>query len=124
MLDGVRPKTTLGTQRWDYLFIDDVADGILAAATATQAEGVFNLGSGEAVPVRAIVEQLRDIAAAEMELVFGEIPFRQDQVFHMEADISRLREATGWWPRIDLASGLRETVDWHKLQMSSMRRSA
>lgn len=114
MLDGTRPKTTLGTQKWDYLFIDDTADGILAAAIAPDAQGVFNLGSGEAVPVRTVVETIRDLAAPELELVFGEIPFRPDQVWHMEADIGRLTQATGWHPKVDLREGLARTVAWRR----------
>jgi nucleoside-diphosphate-sugar epimerase len=114
MLDGTRPKTTLGTQKWDYLFIDDTAAGIVAVATEPDAIGVFNLGSGVAVPVRDIVEAIRDLAAPDMELVFGEIPFRPDQIWHMEADVGRLTAATGWQPRMDLLTGLRRTVEWHR----------
>lgn len=114
MLAGRRPKTTQGTQFWDYLYVDDVARGILAAATTPTAEGVFNLGSGEAVQVRAVVETIRDRAAPGMELVFGEIPFRPDQVMHMQADNSRLRAATGWAPQVGIDEGLARTVDWYR----------
>ncbi|MBR0655827.1 NAD-dependent epimerase/dehydratase family protein [Plastoroseomonas arctica] len=113
MLAGRRPKTTLGTQRWDWLHVDDVADALLAAATA-QAEGVFNLGSGEAIAVRRVVEMIRDLAAPGMELVFGEIPFRPDQVMHMQADTTRLRAATGWSPRLAMREGLEGTIAWYR----------
>lgn len=113
MLAGRRPKTTLGTQCWDYLHVDDVADALIAAAV-TQAEGVFNLGSGQAIAVRSIVEMIRDMAAPEMELVFGEIQFRPDQVMHMQADTARLRAATGWAPRIGMREGLAGTITWHR----------
>ncbi|MFG1466447.1 NAD(P)-dependent oxidoreductase [Xanthobacter sp. DSM 24535] len=114
MMDGSRPRTTLGTQRWDYLFIDDVARGILAAAIEPGVNGIYNLGSGQPVPVRQIVESIRDLVAPEMELVFGEIPYRADQIWHMEADIARLTKATGWTPRIELEAGLAKTVAWHR----------
>lgn len=110
MLAGRRPKTTAGTQLWDYLYIDDVAEGLLAAATSSDAQGGFNLGSGAPVPVRHIVERIRDLAAPDLQLVFGEVPFRPDQVMHMEADISRLVAATGWRPQVDMDSGLARTV--------------
>ncbi len=113
MLAGRRPKTTLGTQSWDWLYIDDVAEAILAMA-ASQAEGVFNLGSGRPVKVRYVVETIRDITARGLELVFGEIPFRPDQVMHMEADITRIMAATGWRPRISIEDGLSRTVAWHR----------
>ncbi|WNJ90033.1 NAD(P)-dependent oxidoreductase [Bosea sp. 685] len=114
MLAGRRPKTTLGTQSWDWLHVEDVARGILAVATTESAAGVFNLGSGRAVRVRDVVERIRDLTAPGMELVFGEIPFRPDQVMHMEADNARLRAATGWEPRIDIDTGLADTVEWYR----------
>jgi UDP-glucose 4-epimerase len=117
MLNGVRPQTTLGTQFWDWLYIDDVARGLLAAATTPGAEGIFNLGSGEPVQVRSAIEAMRDLAAPEMELVFGEIPFRPDQVMHMQADVSRLKVATGWAPQVPFEEGVSRTVEWYRAQL-------
>jgi nucleoside-diphosphate-sugar epimerase len=114
MLRGERPQTTLGTQYWDWLHVDDVARGLLAAATTPSAQGVFNLGSGEAVQVRHAVETIRDLAAPGMELVFGEIPFRPDQVMHMQANIDRLKAATGWSPQVPFAVGIAGTVAWYR----------
>jgi nucleoside-diphosphate-sugar epimerase len=45
---------------------------------------------------------------------FGELAYGPDQVMHMEANIDRLRQATGWEPETDLATGLRRTVDWFR----------
>jgi UDP-glucose 4-epimerase len=114
MLAGRRPRTTLGTQYWDWLYVDDVARGILAAAATPEAEGVFNLCSGEPVQVRSVVERVRDIAAPGMELVFGEIAFRSDQLMNMKADGARLRIATGWQPQIGIDEGLARTVAWRR----------
>jgi nucleoside-diphosphate-sugar epimerase len=114
MLAGHRPRVTLGTQRWDWLHVDDVARGILAVAANPKAEGVFNLGSGRSVTVRSVIEQIRDLAAPNMELIFGEIPFRPDQLMHMEANITRLTNATGWVPRISIEAGLAATVAWYR----------
>ena len=118
MLRGERPQTTLGTQYWDWLHVDDVARGLLAAAVMPQATGVFNLGSGEAVQVRDAIETIRDLAAPGMELVFGEIPFRPDQVMHMQANIERLRSATGWHPQVTFEEGIANTVAWYKEQLA------
>jgi UDP-glucose 4-epimerase len=111
---GRRPKTTLGTQSWDWLYVDDVARAILAMATSERTDGIYNIGSGRAVTVRSVVERIRDLVAPEMELVFGEIPFRPDQVMHMQADISRLAAATGWSPTVPIEEGLARTVAWYR----------
>jgi UDP-glucose 4-epimerase len=118
MLAGRRPRTTLGTQQWDWLYVEDAARAIVAVATKPLAEGVFNLGSGQAVTVRSVIEQIRDLAAPGMELLYGEIPFRPDQVMHMKADISRLAAAVGWSPHTPLAEGLAATVAWHRARMT------
>jgi len=116
MLSGQRPQTTLGTQYWDWLHVDDVARGLIAAAVSPQAEDIFNLGSGQPVQVRRAVELIRDAAAPEMELVFGELPFRPDQVMHMEANITRLKTATGWAPQVKFEQGIADTVAWYRAQ--------
>jgi len=111
LLRGKSPLCTAGTQKWDYLHIEDVAGGLLAAAMAEDATGVFNLSSGDPVAVRQIIETLRDFAAPGRALTFGDIPFGPDQIMHLDGDNGRLRAATGWLPRIPLSEGLRQVVD-------------
>lgn len=108
------PALTPGEQVWDYLYIDDAAEAIAAVAATRAAEGVYNLGSGDARTVRCLIERLRDAIDPALPLGFGEVPYRPDQVMHLQADISRLRTATGWAPRIGLDEGLRRTVEWHR----------
>ncbi|HEX3677779.1 MAG TPA: NAD(P)-dependent oxidoreductase [Sphingomicrobium sp.] len=111
LVRGRPPKCTAGTQKWDYLHIDDVAQGVMAVAKNVQANGVFNLSSGKALSVRTIIEMLRDIAAPGLGLTFGDIPFGPDQIMHLEGDNSRLCEATGWSVQVPLGEGLRQVVD-------------
>lgn len=111
LCSGERPRTSLGTQKWDYLFIDDAAEGVLACASLPQATGIFNLASGRPVAVRSIIEQLRDMMAPGLELVFGEVPFGPNQIMHLEGSIEKLQLATAWSPKVELDEGLRRTVD-------------
>lgn len=111
LVRGSAPKCTPGTQKWDYLHIDDVASGTLAAAVTDAATGVFNLCSGAPVAVRSIVERLRDLAAPGLNLRFGEIPFGPDQIMHLEGDNGRLKQITGWAPTIAVMEGLAGVVD-------------
>jgi nucleoside-diphosphate-sugar epimerase len=110
LMQGVAPKCTAGTQKTDYLHIDDAAAATLAVAVTDDASGVFNLCSDAPVAVRAIIERLRDLAAPGLQLNFGEIPFGPNQIMHMEGDNSRLKAATGWAPTIDVLDGLADVV--------------
>jgi UDP-glucose 4-epimerase len=113
LLRRERPDLTEGTQRWDYVYAADVAEAIYLTLRNEGASGVFNLGSGEAEPLRAVVERVRDLIDPSLPLGFGEVPFREDQVMHLEADTARLC-ALGWSPRVGLAEGLAKTVEWYR----------
>jgi UDP-glucose 4-epimerase len=114
LLRRQRPSVTAAEQRWDYLYIEDVATAVVETARQPAAHGIFNLGSGTAVPLRSIIEQIRDEVDAALPIGFGEVPYRPDQVMHLEADVDRLRAATGWSPKTPLDQGLRATVEWYR----------
>ena len=78
------------------------------------AHGVFNLGSGVALPLKSIIEKTRDLIDPSLSLNFGAIPYREDQVMHLQANIDLLMNTTGWKPIIDINEGLLETVNWWK----------
>jgi UDP-glucose 4-epimerase len=109
---GRRPSLTRCEQLWDFVYVRDVAEAILAVAASPSAEGVFNLGSGQARPLLEIVTRVRDLIDPALPLGIGELPYRRDQVMHLEGNIDRLQQATGWCPRTGLDEGLKQTVAW------------
>jgi nucleoside-diphosphate-sugar epimerase len=116
LLRGERPALTACEQQWDYLFGPDAAEGIWSVAR-TNADGLFNLGSGHAESLRTIVETLRDAIDPKLPLGIGEVPYRPDQVMHLEADIAKLTAAAGWSPATTLSEGLKQTVAWHASEL-------
>ena len=102
---------TPGTQMWDYLFVDDAATAIRAVSESPVGLGALNLGSGSAITIREIVEKLHTICLSRSELNFGRVPFRSDQVMHLQADTAKLRKTTGWEPLVNLDEGLLLTVN-------------
>lgn len=114
LLRRQKPALTEGKQRLDYLYVEDVVEAIWQAAIAPGAQGIFNLGSGEAHSIRSIAERIRDLIDPGLPLGFGELPYRPDQVMHLQADISRLKQATRWSPQVSLDEGLPRTVEWFR----------
>jgi nucleoside-diphosphate-sugar epimerase len=110
LLRGGCPALTQGVQLWDYLHVDDAAEALYRLGAAPCAEGVYNLGSGQARTIRSIVETVRDLIDPTLPLGFGEVPYRPDQVMHLEADVTRLRRDVGWEPRVDLETGLADLI--------------
>ncbi len=113
LLAGDRPVVTTGTQRWDYLHVDDAAAAFLAVAKSTAA-GVFNVGAGVAPPLRDTIALVRDLVDPALEIGFGEVPLGPGALTRLEPDVSRLRAVTGWAPRISVEDGVRGTIEWQR----------
>jgi UDP-glucose 4-epimerase len=111
LLAAKRPAVSTGTQEWDYLYVEDVAEAIRAVLLTDAAQGVLNLSAVDAWTVRALVEKVRDLIDPELQVGFGERGATGDSV---RSDPTRLRELTGWEPKVALADGLRATVEWER----------
>lgn len=107
---GEAPALTRCEQMWEFTHVRDAARGFVALLETPQAAGVFNVASGETIPLRDAVLLLRDLAGSGVEPRFGEIPYRADQAMRLEARIDRIRAVTGWSPQTGLREGFAETV--------------
>jgi UDP-glucose 4-epimerase len=114
LLRGERPAVTSGEQQWDYLFVEDAAKAIVATTLAPGASGIFNLGSGSTSSIRSIIERIRDNIDPALPVDFGAVAYRADQVMRLEANIERLRAATGWHVHTGLDTGLARTLEWYR----------
>lgn len=114
LLAGERPALTAGIQRWDYLYAGDAADAFYLAACHGRNGAVYPLGSGQAIPLKDYIIQMRDAIDPALPLGLGEVPYGPLQVMHLQADISALQAETGFVPKTPFAEGIRRTMDWVK----------
>jgi UDP-glucose 4-epimerase len=115
---GEAPAVTQCEQVWDYLHVSDAARAVVALVECDVASGMFNIGSGVPIALRDVVTQLRDMLAPDIEPLFGAVPYKPDQVMHLEADVARLCGVTGWTPRVSLHDGLRECAGLCEIAMA------
>jgi UDP-glucose 4-epimerase len=99
-----------GRQTRDYVFVDDVVNAMVAAATADEINRlVINVGSGLETSVRELANQVLDVTKGKAEIMFN--PRNDPGVSRMCADLSLARERLGYRSRISLAEGLRLTLE-------------
>jgi len=106
MVKGVpRIAMTSGSQGRDFVFVEDVVDAALIAASS-EWDGLQHVecGSGAATPVRQVFELIHEIAASPSVLGFGDITAEQ-AIPSSCADTAWLK-AHGWEPRTSLHEGL------------------
>jgi len=98
------------TVRRDFVFVDDVVDAIIKAATVDVAiGGVFNIGAGESVAIGDIVARVE--ALAGIDRAETSTPTVSTIADEMVSDIRRAARVLGWLPRTDLDQGLRATFE-------------
>ena len=110
-LSGDDFRMTAGEQQRDFVFVEDVVEGLLAAAAAPGIEGrALDVGTGQLHRIRAIVERIWALSAARGRILAGALPYRPGEVPAIPADIDRTRRLTGWEARTELEEGLQETI--------------
>jgi len=113
LLRGEAPLLTSGTRPVDWIHVDDVVAGLTRAAFGAGLEGsTLELGSGALTSVRAVVGRLHALIGGPAPR-FGALPDRPLERIRA-ARRSEGTERAGWSPRIGLAAGLAETVDWYR----------
>lgn len=125
-------RLTDGYQRRDFIYVSNVVGAMLALverqtgpgqgaqAGAPVAQGLFTeleIGSGEPVRVRELVELIHKLTASRSQLLFGALPCRPGEPMLTRADIAPLR-ALGWRPRVPLPEGLARTIEAERKQLT------
>lgn len=102
---------TKGDQVWDYIYSKDAARAFRLVAERGTHGSVYCFGTGKTRTLREYVEAVRDIIDPSAQIGFGEIDYYPNQVMHLAADISNLREDTGFEPKYTFEEGIRETIE-------------
>jgi len=98
----------------------DVRDVVKAYVRLIQ-QGVpgetYNMGSGHAVEIRSILDTIISLSEKEIRVEIDPNKIRPVDVPVIEADITKLRELTGWEPQIELEQTIRDTLDYWRVHV-------
>jgi UDP-glucose 4-epimerase len=96
-----------GEQALDYVYVDDAVEAALVSMTSSVSGEVFNVGSGTAVSVSRVVDELIRVSGRAV----GKTHLDPDETAGSSrvASIDKIRQALGWTPRVALRDGLERT---------------
>lgn len=119
---------TPGTQQRDLMLVDDMADAFAAALANMESLenlAVYNICTGQASTIRRVGELIAEEMQCPASLLeWGAMPARAGEPDRIVGDGSRFELATGWRPKHDLRSGLRQTIQALVPQWTDVRRAA
>jgi len=105
---------TSGEQTRDFVFVEDLIEGMLIAAQAPLDKGeIINLGSGKEIPMKEVAVAVNEMMGSPMRLRFGAIPLRDNEIMRYRLDVARAKARLAWEPKVDLKQGLTKTIDWY-----------
>jgi len=99
-----------GSQQRDYIYVDDVVEGALRAATGQP--DTCLLGTGIGSTTQEIFDRLARLSGYERPVQYA--PERPGDIQRIMLDASKAREVWGWAPQVDLETGLAATVRWFR----------
>ena len=105
-------ELTLGEQKRDFIYIDDVVQlYIILLEKTKQKKGFieYEIGYGNAISIREFVETTKIIAGADTNLKFGVKPYRKHEVMFFQANIDELKKM-GWTPKFSIKDGITESL--------------
>ena len=102
-----------GSQTRDYLYVSDLATGIIQAIESGKA-GVYQLGAGKPTDLNRLIEILEKVLPCEFKVNYE--PFRAGEVRHTYCNIDKAAKTFAYKPAISLEQGIDKTWDWFKQQ--------
>lgn len=119
VLDGRPPVIRSdGSPERDFLYVEDAVAAYLAIEAALDGEGAggeaFNAGGERPHSVREVVELVAEISGSGVAPDFRGEGNPDGEIDRQFVDSAKLRELTGWEPRVGLEEGLRRTLEWYR----------
>lgn len=103
---------TAGYQTYDFIYITDAINSIIAVAEKGKAFNRYYIGSGEPKPLREFLLEMRDIVDPEAELGLGDIPFKGVDISYDQFDLKKVELDTGYRNKVPFAEGIRMTAEY------------
>ena len=105
---------SLGTQFRDFVYVDDVVNGIIKSLKNKKTNGqIINLGAGKPIMIKDIILKICKIIGSGKPQ-FGKIKFRKDEIKNLYPSITKAKKILNWIPKVKINLGLKKTINYYK----------
>jgi GDP-L-fucose synthase len=108
-----------GSPTRDFLYVDDIAEGLALAGEHLAGPDFVNLASGREVSIRELVHTIANLCGFTGEIRFDATKAGGDP--RRSASTDRATRLLQFAPRYTLEEGLRRTVDWYRSEVRASR---
>jgi GDP-L-fucose synthase len=116
--DDTVPAWGSGIPSREFLYVEDAADGIIAAAERYEGSEPVNLGTGQEISIRDLADVIANLTGFDGSFVWD--PSKPDGQPRRALDVSRAKKEFGWKAEVPFEEGLLRTIAWYRGTGSAM----
>ena len=113
-MDGENPIKVWGSgnQTRAFLYVEDLADGMISAIEKYPVPDPINLGTDEEISIKELVEKIIIICNVSTKIEYDIT--KPDGSPRRNSDNSKAKDKIGFVPKIGLDEGLKKTIEWYR----------
>jgi len=96
----------------DYTYVDDIVEGIRLALEKKFSFEIFNIGSGDAISLRNLIELIENETKIQADVKYEQK--QQGDVDFTQANINKASTLLGYKPKYDIGKGVRKYIEWYR----------
>ena len=93
----------------DYIYLDDLIDGLIKTLNSTKKLSIYNFGSGTELSVNEIIKIVQNVANTNKKVI-SEKNERKNEIMNIIADISKAGNDLSWKPKFKFEDGIKEII--------------
>ena len=105
-----------GKQTRSFCYVSDLVDGIYRLLMSNESEPV-NIGNPAELTIHDFAKVINELTGNPAGIRFEPLPV--DDPKQRQPDISKARRVLGWEPKVDLRTGMTQTVEWFRNQLGA-----
>jgi nucleoside-diphosphate-sugar epimerase len=114
-IQGKTLKLTKGEQKRELLYVSDVIAVLEKASLNSKTYGeIINVGTGEEYSLKEIIKLVLQLTGSKIEPEWGAIPYRENEIWRMKGDNTKVQKILNWKPKVSLKEGLIKTIEYYK----------
>jgi GDP-L-fucose synthase len=105
-----------GSASREFLYAEDAAEGIVLATLRYEGNGPVNLGTGNEIRIKELVDQIRELVGYGGEVVWN--TSQPDGQPRRRLDVQKALQEFGFQAQTDLRTGLAKAIEWYQETLS------
>lgn len=110
---GKQIRLNSGKLKRDYIYISDAVDALVKSMKKIfRKNEIINIGGSTSISLRRFIEMTVKSAKSKSKIIFNAFPDRIGEARLQKMDISKAKRLLKWEPKIDLAVGIKKSIDF------------